>query len=159
LGKIITPNQISFFTLLFGAMAGQYFMFGNYTKGAWLVLASGLVDMVDGAVARGSGQKTRFGAVLDSTFDRLSEGFIYAGLAFNHYLATLALATSFGVSYIASKESRVAKGFAERGDRLVLLALGAFFGRVDLALAVIIGLATLTIIVRLKSAHKLLGEK
>ena len=67
------------FVLSFGAALA--FFEGWFRPGALLAALAGLCDVLDGEVARRSGVRSRFGAFLDSTLDRLSEGMVLTGLA------------------------------------------------------------------------------
>jgi CDP-diacylglycerol--glycerol-3-phosphate 3-phosphatidyltransferase len=110
-------------------------------------LASGLVDILDGQVARIGGLSTKFGAFYDSTLDRVGESAVFLGLAiwFIHGgvpvderdlavgLSIVALAASLLVSYTRARaeglgiEAKV--GIAQRAERfLVLGAPTLFFG-------------------------------
>lgn len=96
-------------------------------------------DMYDGAVARLSGGGTRFGAVLDATCDRISDGAVFCGLAWwtvfglNSASLTVAtlicLVTSQVISYIKARAEasglRGDGGFIERPERLIIVLVGA----------------------------------
>ena len=98
-----------------------------------------LFDMLDGAMARESGGGTRFGAVLDATCDRISDGAVFCGLAVVGRLrpahrplvvATLiCLVTSQVISYIKARAEasglRGDGGFIERPERLIIVLVGA----------------------------------
>ena len=77
-----------------------------------LVLAFGIFDLFDGALARATGRATKLGAFLDSTFDRAGEAIVYVGIAAGRlafgfgagaFLAAAALAAAFMVSYARAK--------------------------------------------------------
>ena len=57
---------------------------GRLLLGGMVVTVGGLLDLVDGAVAKATGTETPFGAFLDSTTDRLSDGLLFSGLACRH---------------------------------------------------------------------------
>ncbi len=96
-------------------------------------------DMLDGAVARESGGGSRFGAVLDATCDRISDGAVFCGLAwwaaFGLHSAPLTVATliclvtSQVISYIKARAEasglRGDGGFIERPERLIIVLVGA----------------------------------
>ncbi len=98
-----------------------------------------LFDTVDGAMARESGGGTRFGAVLDATCDRISDGAVFCGLAWwatfglhspSLVVATLiCLVTSQVISYIKARAEasglRGDGGFIERPERLIIVLVGA----------------------------------
>jgi len=159
MGGWVHPNLLSFFNLVCGALAGYFLYLDNRIAGLLLILATGILDGADGAVARRYGTKSRFGAVLDSTFDRLSEGFILFGLSFQYPLAFLAMVMSFTVSYIKAKEPRVAHGVAERAERLIVLVLGILSNRISWALMLITAATAFTVITRLLSAYRILSKE
>jgi phosphatidylglycerophosphate synthase len=85
---------------------------GLFVDAAILLIGFGLMDALDGAVAKYQGNASTTGMLLDSTTDRLKEMLIYAGFAY--YFATLndelgalyaviALGISMSVSYVKSK--------------------------------------------------------
>ncbi len=96
-------------------------------------------DMLDGAMARLSGGGSRFGAVLDATCDRISDGAVFSGLAWwaafglrsaPLVAATLiCLVTSQVISYIKARAEasglRGDGGFIERPERLIIVLVGA----------------------------------
>ncbi|MEO6793290.1 MAG: phosphatidylinositol phosphate synthase [Mycobacterium sp.] len=96
-------------------------------------------DMVDGAMARQSGGGTAFGAVLDATCDRISDGAVFCGLAwwaaFGLHSAPLVVATliclvtSQVISYIKARAEasglRGDGGYIERPERLIIVLAGA----------------------------------
>lgn len=163
----ITPNAITWvgFVLAIGAAV---LIAGGYLISAGLVLlVAGFLDTLDGALARYTNRVTRFGAVLDATLDRLSEGALLLGvMAFfvgeeetiGVLLAGGALLASLAVSYVRAKaeasgfECRV--GFFTREGRVLMLVVGLFLTLlIDKALIIsmahIIGLSSLTVVQRL----------
>jgi len=115
----------------------------------WGVLVVGffvLADMLDGAMARVRGGGTRFGAVLDATCDRISDGAVFCGLmwwaAFGLKSAPLVLATliclvtSEVISYIKARAEasglRADGGIIERPERLIIVLAGAWLSDLPL---------------------------
>jgi len=98
-----------------------------------------LADMLDGAMARQRGGGTRFGAVLDATCDRISDGAVFCGLlwwaAFGLHNSSLMVATliclvtSQVISYVKARAEasglQGGGGLIERPERLVIVLLGA----------------------------------
>ncbi len=85
---------------------------GMFTEAALLIAGFGLMDALDGAVARFQGTASLSGMLLDSTTDRIKEALIFAGLAFwfaendqslGALYAVLALGMSVSVSYVKAK--------------------------------------------------------
>lgn len=77
-----TPNQATGLMLALSIASIVYFIavplsWATMIVYALLVLVIGIMDGVDGAIARTTGQKTRWGAVFDSTMDRYSDALIF----------------------------------------------------------------------------------
>jgi CDP-diacylglycerol--glycerol-3-phosphate 3-phosphatidyltransferase len=115
------------------------FPIGQLFAGAAVITVFVLFDTVDGAMARESGGGTRFGAVLDATCDRISDGAVFCGLAWwaafglgsrALVVATLiCLVTSQVISYIKARAEasglRCDGGLIERPERLIIVLVGA----------------------------------
>jgi CDP-diacylglycerol--glycerol-3-phosphate 3-phosphatidyltransferase len=123
-----------------------------------VVLVAGLFDMLDGALARRTNRVTRFGAVLDSTLDRLSEGVLLLGILFlfaregstiGILLAGGVLITSMLVSYIRARAEALdiecTAGLFTRPERVIVLVLGLMLNQIEIALAIITTLSLFTI--------------
>ena len=124
-----------------GSVAGALILFpmGKLFAGGCVVWFFALFDMLDGAMARERGGGTRFGAVLDATCDRVSDGAVFCGLlwwiAFGLHdrllvVATLiCLVTSQVISYIKARAEasglRGDGGIIERPERLIIVLVGA----------------------------------
>jgi CDP-diacylglycerol---glycerol-3-phosphate 3-phosphatidyltransferase len=96
-----------------------------------------MLDMVDGAVARASGRSTKFGALLDSSCDRVADAAVFAGIGWyfaRHdqpwLLAACLLCLVLGslTSYIRARAEGLGMtasvGFAERAERLIIVLVG-----------------------------------
>ncbi len=111
---------------------------GHLFIGTFVVWFFVMFDMLDGAVARESGGGSRFGAVLDATCDRISDGAVFCGFlwwaAFGLHSRQLAVATmiclvtSQVISYIKARAEasglRGDGGFIERPERLIIVLVG-----------------------------------
>ncbi len=136
----IPPNFITFAGFALSIAAGYFFARGHFVVGGFLLLFSGLLDMIDGELSRITNLSTRFGAFLDSTLDRLSECFIFIGIAIHfsqlhtsYFLLTvIALCGSLMVSYTRARAESLSVpgrvGLFERGVRLFLLFVGSVIG-------------------------------
>jgi CDP-diacylglycerol---glycerol-3-phosphate 3-phosphatidyltransferase len=106
--------------------------------GAAVVTLFVLLDLVDGAMARARGHSTPFGAVLDSTCDRVADGALFAGLTWwclgvgeervLGVAALLCLVAGQIVSYIKARAEGVGLsadgGLVERAERLIVALVG-----------------------------------
>lgn len=163
----LKPNTLTFIELAISIGAAYAIVTGYFLLGGILVLVSGLFDLLDGALARFTKQSTKFGAILDSTIDRLSEAAIFCGLLvwYMPKVATLeivlifaALIGSFLVSYIRARaeglglECRV--GLFTRAERVIVLAVGLLVNQVFIALWVLVVFVYITVAQRLLYLHE-----
>ncbi len=132
----VTPNKLSWTSLVFGLLAGICLGFGHFGFGAAFATVSGLLDSLDGMVARMTGLSSEAGEVLDASVDRYAEFFFISGLVVYYreipalqIIALLALAGSFMVSYSTAKAEALhidpPKGRMRRPERALYLTLGA----------------------------------
>ncbi len=155
----ISPNILTTAGFLFSILSGLLFAFrpSDSYFGAWALLAAGLMDILDGSVARASNRVSKAGAFVDSSLDRISEVAVYSGIAFggeaSGFSVVLALGLSMGVSYLRAKgESLNIKvsgiGIGERAERLLVLIIFAFAGYVWIGIYIIIIIAFVTFVHR-----------
>ncbi len=153
----IHPNTLTYFGFAAGVGVGLAYLFERPVWALVLILLCGSLDILDGRVAVNSNRKSLFGAILDSSFDRYSEFFIYAGIAYHFrngwvvWVVFTAFLGSMMVSYIRARaeglgiDCRV--GMMQRAERLGILFAGTFFGLIfriyDPALTVVMGLIAL----------------
>jgi CDP-diacylglycerol--glycerol-3-phosphate 3-phosphatidyltransferase len=132
----VSPNQVSWLSFGFGASAGVFLALGHFGFGAICATVCGLLDSVDGMVARLSGVASDAGEVLDAAIDRYVEFFFLAGLIIYYreqpvlqLLALMALLGSFMVSYSTTKAEALQieppNGLMRRPERAVYLTAGA----------------------------------
>jgi CDP-diacylglycerol--glycerol-3-phosphate 3-phosphatidyltransferase len=146
LGKLgLTPNALTIVGFLGTCIAAAAAAAQLWVLAGFLVIAFGIFDLFDGALARATNQASKFGAFLDSTLDRTGENLVYVGVAvgcaaagftLGVALAALAMATASVVTYARARAEAVGLhgevGIAPRPERLVVLAAGliltGFFG-------------------------------
>ena len=131
--SLITPNQISFLGLVLAFLAGFSFYTGEsgYVAGVVLIAISGILDLLDGELARRRGEDSNKGDLIDHVFDRYADIAIIGGLAagVGQYLigfiaVTGVLMTSYvGTQIQAVGFSRDYTGLIVRADRFVLIIL------------------------------------
>ncbi|HQE91612.1 MAG TPA: CDP-alcohol phosphatidyltransferase family protein [Anaerolineae bacterium] len=135
------PNTVTILGFLLNIGAGAILASGHLLWGGVFLLIASSVDALDGALARVSGAKSRFGAFLDSTLDRLSEGALFFGLlvwlvqqraTWDIYLVFVILLGSVMVSYIRARAEGVGYeckvGILTRLERVVVLGAGLIIG-------------------------------
>jgi CDP-diacylglycerol--glycerol-3-phosphate 3-phosphatidyltransferase len=132
------PNTLTSLGLLLTAAAAVAVASGRAFVGGLLLILGGMMDMLDGSVARASGSATPFGGFYDSVSDRVSDGMILAGVAFAVAdrprllaltLASLVLAevTSYVRARAESIDISCEVGIVERAERAILLIFGLLF--------------------------------
>src|SRR5438105_5899481 len=84
----VNPNTITTLGTLLVIGSGVAFGYGAIRAGGALLLVSGILDLLDGQVARQGGKMTTFGAFYDSTLDRIGEGAVFTGLIFYFFACT-----------------------------------------------------------------------
>ena len=159
----ITPSAITWFGFLLTVGAAALIITGHLLAAGVVVLIAGFFDMLDGALARRTNQTTRFGAVLDSTLDRLSEAVLLIGILVLYageqsitgiLLASVALIGSLLVSYIRARAESLGLecqvGLFTRAERVIVLALGLLLSQIDygflvIALAIIVVFSFFTV--------------
>jgi CDP-diacylglycerol--glycerol-3-phosphate 3-phosphatidyltransferase len=134
----IRPNQLTVLGLSVSALSAVAFASNWQRWGGVLLALAGACDILDGALARASGQVSPFGGFLDSVLDRYSDLLVLAGLIVlfgrlgrgaDVVVTLAALIGTVMVSYTRARaesigvECRV--GLMERGERLLVLIGGA----------------------------------
>src|SRR5438270_1607461 len=165
----ISPNVLTFLGLVINVVAAVLFGFasdGNQQRmflyAGLVIIGAGIFDMVDGRVARATGQVTQFGGFFDSVIDRYSDVALYFGLLvyyaranrfFYVVLTALVMVTSLMNSYTRARSENMIKqckvGFMERPERIVLVIIGALFNRMAAVLWVIAVIGNITVIHRI----------
>jgi CDP-diacylglycerol--glycerol-3-phosphate 3-phosphatidyltransferase len=142
----VSPNTVTFVGTL-GVVAGAVIFFpqGKLFVGVLVITAFVFSDIMDGYMARLTGQTSRFGAFWDSTLDRIGDAAIFGSLAMyyvgpgdNQWWAALAIyclsmgsVTSYARARAESLGMQAKVGIAERADRLVSILVVT--GLADLA--------------------------
>jgi archaetidylinositol phosphate synthase len=146
-----TPNVLTLIGLAIGVIAGIVLAFGFFVAGGVLILLTGFVDTLDGAVARNGRTTTTFGATLDSISDRYVDCIVLLGLGVagvNWLYVGAALMGSLLVSYVRAKAEGMGisctAGVAERSERLIILAIGLIVGLAEPAVLLVAILAQFT---------------
>jgi CDP-diacylglycerol--glycerol-3-phosphate 3-phosphatidyltransferase len=163
LSKIgLTPDILSWVGLVISAIAAAMVALNHLLIGGILILLAGLFDILDGALARFTNNTTRFGALLDSTFDRISEALLLVGLLLLYLsipqtieipLIFVVLVCSFLISYIRARAEGLGieckTGLFTRAERVIILAFGLMVNQVLIALIVLAVFTFFTVIQRI----------
>jgi len=147
LGRLgLTPDALTLLGFAITAVGAALLASQLWLAGGLVVFAGGVFDLFDGTLARATGRVSRFGAFLDSVFDRMGEALVYVGLVTGLHqsgwigapvYAAAAMAGAFLVSYTRAKAEGLgfsagtgmaAVGLMPREVRLVILCGGLVFG-------------------------------
>ena len=174
----LTPNAVTFLGFATSAGAAALVGAGFLWLGGLVFLAGGVFDLMDGALARLTARVTRFGALLDSTLDRLGEAALFLGMAvygvradlsegrllFFIVVLILALVASQTVSYLRARGESLGidtrTGLMTRPERVAILSLGLILGQrpLEVVLVLIAAASLLTGLQRGFRVWKALGE-
>ena len=171
----VTPNAVTvagtvgvlFGALFFGAR-------GHLVTGALVVTFFALTDALDGTMARMRGGSGKFGALLDSSMDRIADGAVFGAVAYylagenNPYggLVAALICLVFGqvVSYVKARAQSLGLdadvGVAERLERLIIVGIGGLISGLGpdwglpAALWVLAALSVITVFQRLIHAAR-----
>ena len=176
----VTPNALTASGVLLCGIASVLVLFEGrdelvfYWLAALVFVVGSLLDILDGALARAGGKTTPFGAFLDSTTDRISEGFMLTAIAYvlarHHHavfvaVAMAAVAGSFLVSYTRAKAEALGLrgdvGIGSRAERVVVITAGlvlAPWGVLPWALVLLAATAWITVAQRVMHVRKQLME-
>lgn len=160
----LTPNMLTIAGVLLNGVVAIIIGAGWIEAGGILLLVASAFDMLDGAVARATGNITPFGGFFDSTLDRYSEAVVYLGLLV-YFLygsddaklgsiliftaATGALLISYARARAEAAGYKASVGLAARTERVVLLALCLLIGQPLWALWVLAIATHLTALTRI----------
>jgi CDP-diacylglycerol---glycerol-3-phosphate 3-phosphatidyltransferase len=154
----VTPDTVTVLGTVGTVAAAVWFIpRGELVVAAFVITAFVLFDLVDGAMARARGRGTPFGAVLDSTCDRVADGALFAALAWwclgvggqraLGIAALLCLVAGQLVSYIKARAEGAGLtadgGLVERAERLIITLLGIFLEGVGVPYALAVALSVL----------------
>jgi CDP-diacylglycerol--glycerol-3-phosphate 3-phosphatidyltransferase len=163
----ISPNGLTVFGVVIAGSAAYLASIGQFWGAGAILLFSSVFDLFDGALARATDRVSPFGALLDSSIDRVSEAIVFLGLL-GYYLTRdddtgvilvfVALAASLMVSYVRARseglgiENRV--GIMTRTERVILLVGGLIVGHwVPVVLLIAVGV--MAVLAMVTTAHRL----
>jgi len=172
----VTPNALTAVGVALCALAAALILLESRAEllffwlGALVFVVGSILDILDGALARRSGRGTPFGAFLDSTTDRVSEGFVLGAIALifsrdgNEWALAFAIASiagSFLVSYTRARAEAIGLrgdvGIGSRAERVVVITAGlvlAPWGLLPWAIYVLAATAWFTVAQRVWSVRQ-----
>ena len=140
----IPASAVTTLSMLLAAASGVSLAAGRFALGGWLYIFSGILDFLDGRLARAMGQQSKRGAALDSVLDRYSDTVVLAGLAWYYreswvLLPVLAaLGGSMLTSYVRARGEGlgidIKIGMMQRPERITFLGMFVAFSPIVAAL-------------------------
>jgi len=167
----ITANWLTFIGAIGSSISALYFFSkGDFFLGTLLVSLFALSDLFDGTMARLSERgTTKWGALIDSTLDRVTDAAIYAGVISYAIssdntnlalLALLALITGALIPYIRAKAESLgiacSVGIAERAERLIIILTATGLYGLGVNIALVGGLLLINILGLITIVQRLL---
>lgn len=153
----VSANVVTALGFILSAVVAYLIAVDRHVLGGALLIVAGLLDGLDGSLARAGAGSTPFGAFLDSTVDRLSESVTFLGvLVFcmraddwtGIVLVYVATVGSLMVSYTRARAEGLGltcrSGLLTRFERVLVLIVGLLSGRLVLALWVLAALSVFT---------------
>jgi CDP-diacylglycerol--glycerol-3-phosphate 3-phosphatidyltransferase len=152
----IHPNALTIFGFGITVLSAVLFGIGSFRWAGLVLFIGGSLDVLDGHLARITGMKSIFGALLDSTLDRYAEIAVFIGIIV-YYLfrapvdslnniwvivAITGVSGSLMVSYVRARAEGLgqecAVGLMQRPERVICLGLGALLGEMYLPVALVL---------------------
>lgn len=168
----VNPNALTLAGVIIQIGSALLILEGRLLLAGVVGVLAGCFDALDGAVAKAQGRTTKFGAILDSTTDRLGDALVFIPVAWLYgvqpdvdlqdepliaALALGALVASFLVSYIKARAEGMGLecnvGIAERAERLIIMYLGLILNLVPIAVVMLLVLSVITFLQRLVHVH------
>src|SRR2546426_1950265 len=167
----LRPNHLTVAGLAASLVAAGCFIAGQTRTAGFVLIVAGLLDLLDGSLARASGQVTAFGAFLDSVIDRYSDIAVMLGIVVLYarmpnprgaLVAMARLPGSVMVSYTKARAESIGiecnVGVMERPERMICLIAGALLGLLEPALWILAVLANLTAIQRIAFTRRAIRD-
>jgi CDP-diacylglycerol--glycerol-3-phosphate 3-phosphatidyltransferase len=161
----LTPNMISMTGFVLNVVAALLVWQTYFFWGGVAFIVGSIMDTLDGGYSRMSGKGTPFGAFLDSTLDRIVEGFVLTGVAVTFTArgdklavaaVVVAVMASLVVSYTRARAEALGVeckvGIADRLVRVIILSAGLIFhdlGALEPAVYVLAALSSITVLQRI----------
>ncbi len=165
----IGANAVTTLGLLLQGVVAFFILEGRLVLAGVIAIVAAFADAFDGAIAKAAGTASKWGALVDSTADRLSDALFFLPVAWLYgaspdapqlhqkwvaSLAMVALVLGFLVSYVKARAEGLGYdcnvGIAERAERLILIIAALIFNfMLPAILGVLAILSFITVIQRL----------
>jgi CDP-diacylglycerol--glycerol-3-phosphate 3-phosphatidyltransferase len=166
----ITADALTVFGLVCSLVTAFLIATGHLGWAVLGVIVTGVSDLLDGAIARRSGQASPRGAFFDSVADRVSDALLFGGVAwylvdrspYYPFLAFGVAGFSMMISYQRARAESLGLdargGLMERAERFVFLGVALAFGIVVPILWVMLALTGFTAVQRFVRVYRQAGR-
>jgi CDP-diacylglycerol---glycerol-3-phosphate 3-phosphatidyltransferase len=174
----VSPNALTYLSLVLALACGMAVTAAAFYTASCLLALSGVCDLLDGELARRTGRCTSFGALLDSTIDRVSDAapllglivlYSASGLKSAVWIPALAMLAAGLVSYIRARAESLdlllPRLWMRRGERIALICGSLLFGSVAIKIRgialpmLLLGIALLALLSTLGAVSAMLASK
>lgn len=161
----VSPHVITASSVAAMALAAALLLAAPTHWAAPLVLLSGLLDALDGAVARAQGCQTRFGALLDRVSDRIADTLLLAALVLGGHvtlglglyaLAVVPLASYVSACLEAATASSIGERLSLRAVRIIVLVVALTLQEPTAGVLVVAAIGTWSLVSRMRVAWTVL---
>jgi len=167
----VTPNQLTMLGAVLSFAGAAVLATGRLRAGMVILIFTWLFDVLDGALAKYSGQVSRFGGFLDSVMDRYTEGAVFVAFAYyyaaagNALMAGLTVFALIGAAAVSYARSRAENEIAGRCDvgvgarlpRLVIIAAATLAGMPAAGIIIVLLLSHYTVAQRILFTYRALN--
>ena len=164
----LTPNWITMAGVALHVVMAWLILDGHLLIAGVLAIFAAFADSFDGAVAKARGTTSKFGALLDSTTDRISDALYFLPLAWLYAVrpdtaehsdawvaavAIIAMVSGFMVSYVRARAEALGfkadVGIAERAERLIVIIAALIFDLVPIGVTIVAVASSITFLQRI----------
>lgn len=168
-----TPNWITIAGVALHVVMAWLIIDGRLLAAGLLAIFAAFADSFDGAVAKARGTTSRFGALLDSATDRISDALYFLPLAWLYAVspdtpehsenwvaavAIVAMVAGFMVSYVKARAESLGfkcdVGIAERAERLIVIIASIILDVVPIGVSILAVASTITFLQRIVYVYR-----
>ena len=162
------PNMISFLGVFIIIILFPMLKGGHFYISAMIILLNGLLDVIDGAVARATGKSSAFGKLIDRTLDKVSDGAILAAyIVYNlvslplgiYTMIVMFLATNVSSNIEAILHLKISDAVSMRFVRMVVLVSFTILQQFNVMFIILAIVSTYAFFYRIKIAYSMYYNK
>ncbi|MEW5951641.1 MAG: CDP-alcohol phosphatidyltransferase family protein [Elusimicrobia bacterium] len=166
----LRPNHLTLLGAGLNIFGVYHIARGEFKKGIIIVIFTWIFDVLDGALAKHTGQITKFGGFFDSVIDRYTEGLVLAAFAYAYSVqgkslevlyCVLAMIGALTVPYARARAEKEIKscsvGIGDRLARLIVIALSVLLNKTEIGIILVAAISHFTVLQRIMYTRKVLN--